>query len=136
MSGVVSASTLTPLIDADAWVSGSNSPGNHTSFPNPTIANDSYSWQTNWGRGYSSYSFEEPLTLTAGSDAALSLQYTITTSTTNDCVMTLALVGGDSTDTIVSGMSYKSPLRYAVTNSNTNSGYTFGIGISYSITQG
>lgn len=125
-SGFASAATYTPLDSADGWISGSNHSDRHTVQPAPTIENGSYSWATNWGQGYSSYDFNEAITLVAGTESTLSLQYTLTTGNTYDGVMTLALIGGNGTDTVVSGMSYKSPLRYAVTDATATNGYTFG----------
>ena len=125
-SGLACAATYTPLDSADGWTSGSNHSDRHTAYPAPTIENGSYSWSTNWGQGYSSYNFSEAITLEAGTESTLSLQYTLTTGNTNDGVMTLALIGGNGTDTVVSGMSYRSPLRYAVTDATTTNGYTFG----------
>lgn len=72
----------------------------------------------------------EVITLKAGSTDTLSLQYTLTTGQTNDGVMTLALLGSDGTDTIVSGMTYKTPIRYALTGTAANS-YNFGPDVSW-----
>ena len=88
------------------------------------MENGSYKWATNWGQGYSSYTFDKALSLAAESPATLELSYTLTTDTTNDGVLTLALIGDTGTSTVVTGMSYQSPLRYAITNTVASS-YTF-----------
>ena len=53
----------------------------------------------------------------------LTFSYTITTGNTNDGVMTLALVGTQGA--VVTGFSYKTAIKYAVTTDTSKDQYTF-----------
>ncbi|MBQ4636015.1 MAG: PEP-CTERM sorting domain-containing protein [Akkermansia sp.] len=116
----------TPLTDVDGWTHKSNG---STTTAEPTMENGSYRWATNWKQGYSSYTFDKALSLDHES-LTLELSYILTTDTTNDSVLTLALIGDTGTSTVVTGMSYKSALRYAITDTVASS-YTFGTEASW-----
>lgn len=111
-----------PLVDATTeWTSSANSTGVLTQAA-PLIEDGAYSWKTNWGRGFSALDIPNSIVLDSAEDY-LTFSYTITTGNTNDGVMTLALVGTQGA--VVTGFSYKTAIKYAVTTDTSKDQYTF-----------
>ena len=119
--------SYSPLLESTTeWISSANSSSGLTEEA-PVIEDGAYSWKTNWKKGYSTLDIPNSIILDSVEDY-LTFSYTIGTDTTNDGVMTLAFVGTQCA--VVTGFSYKTAIKYAVTTDTSKDQYTFSDEVS------